>query len=240
MHSFSFKSTAVFVILFLSVTLALPAQRHDQGYHSEVLRGEVWVELEPVYRAYVDEQYPLDMRTASMRALEEAAMFYSAMIYGWSFHYDIGERARRIPENLELTPVATIPFGDPGLRATEVEIKDMRVRLWTDYRLTEAQQRRMQIWRTGNVRSAQAVGYGPLGGPVETSDWLKIKTQALEDAARAALRAALRSSERNRPKEVTGYISLASFPRFFIDSGHWAASARFRYEITEIIPFAAY
>ena len=227
-------------ILFLTVILGLPAQGRDSGYHPEVLRGEVWVELEPVYEAFVDQQYPLDYEAASIRALREAALLFSAMIYGWSFHYDIGERARGIPEELVLTPVASIPFGDPGLRATDVEIKDMRVRLWTDYRMTEAQQRRLQVWRKGGVRSAQAVGYGPLGGPVGVSDWLEIKTQALEDAARAALRAALRGSERNRPKEVTGYISLASFPRFFIDSGHWAASARFRFEVTEIIPFAAY
>ena len=67
-----------------------------------------------------------------------------------------------------------------------------------------------------------------------------VKNMALEDAARSALRTMLRSSERNRPKEVTGFISLTSFPRFFIDSGRWAASARFRVQITEIIPFAAY
>jgi hypothetical protein len=179
----------------------------------------------------------LEVRKA---ALEEAALFYSAMIYGWSFHYDIGERARKIPEKLDLTPVATIPFGDPGLRATDVEIKDMSVRLWTDYRMTDAQLRRMQVWRKGNIRSAQAIGHGPLGGPVGASGWLEIKTAALEDAARAALRAALRGSERNRPKEVTGFISLAAFPRYFMESGHWAASARFYVDIHEIIPFAAH
>ena len=227
-------------ILLLFAVLALQAQEREPGNHPETLRGEVWIELEPVYGAFIDEKYPLDIETASRRALEEAALFYSAMIYGWSFHYDVGEKARGIPEELELTPVASIPFGDPGLRATNVEIKDQRVRLWTDYHMTDAQQRRMQIWRKGNLRSAQAVGFGPLGGPVNAADWLEIKTYALEDAARSALRSALRGSERNRPKEVTGFISLASFPRFFMDSGSWAASARFRLEITEIIPFAAY
>jgi hypothetical protein len=219
--------------LLLVLSFTLPAQE------SITLRGEVWIELEPM-NGFIDVQQPLDAETANRRALEEAALFYSAMIYGWSFHYDIGERARRIPEKLDLTPVASIPSGDPGLRATDVEIKDMRVRLWTDYRMTDAQQSRMQVWRKGNIRSAQAIGYGPLGGPVGSSGWLDIKTAALEDAARAALRAALRGSERNRPKEVTGFISLAAFPRYFMDSGHWAASARFYVDIHEIIPFAAH
>jgi len=187
----------------------------------------------------VDDEYPLDFLAASRRALEEAAMFFSGMIYGWSFYYDIGERARQMSENLELTPVATIPFGDPGLQATDVEIRDSQVRLWTDYHLNESQQRRMQVWRTGTIRNAQAVGYW-LPGSQEKPTWLSVRKAAIEDAARAAIRLMLRGSERNRPKEAHGFISLASFPRYFIDSGRWGASARFRVQITEIIPFAAY
>jgi hypothetical protein len=228
------------LVCALFSALGLSAQEHGLGYNPEVIRGAVWIELEPVYGADVDAEYPLDPMTASRRALEEAALFYSAMIYGWSFQYDIGERARQIPESFELEPLATIPFGDPGLRATEVEVRDMRVRLWTDYRLTEAQQRRMRVWRTGIIRNAQATGYGPLGGPAEFSDWLTVKKTALEDAARSAIRTMLRGGERNRPKEVRGFISLAAFPRYFMDSGHWAASARFHVQITQVSPFAAY
>jgi hypothetical protein len=98
----------------------------------------------------------------------------------------------------------------------------------------------MTMWKSGTIRSAQAIGYGPLGGPVEMSDWLTIKRTALEDAARAAVRAMLRGSERNRPKEVRGFISLSAFPVYWMDGGKWATSARFRVEITEITPFAAY
>jgi hypothetical protein len=223
----------------------------SQEYTPETLRGEVRIELEPVYGGYVDENYPLDTNTASRRALEEAALFYSGMIYGWSFYYDIGEKARGIAEFFELEPLGSIPWGDSGLRATDVEIKGGQVRLWTEYRLTEAQKRRAGMWRTGNVRTTQAVGFGPLGSPApqrenepgepgQISGWLAIRKTSLEDAARASIRALLRLSERNRPKEVTGFISLSAFPRYFMDGGHWAASARFKVEITEIIPFAAY
>ena len=227
-------------LLILLIAPGLHSQEFDAAVHSEALRGEVWIELEPIYGLNIEDPYPLDIETASRRALEEAAAYYSAMIYGWTFHYDIGERARHIPEEFHLTPVSNIPFGDPGLRIAGVEIRDMRVRLWTDYYMSEAQQRRLRMWQQGNKLSMQGLGYGPLGGPVELSGWMSIKMTALEDAARAALRAALRASERNRPKEVTGYISLASFPRYFFLDGHWAASARFKVEISEIVPFAAY
>jgi hypothetical protein len=221
------------LVFFAFFRLAvLPAQ--------EVLRGEVMIELEPIYGAYVDEKYPLEKEDAYKRALEEAAMFFSAQIYGWSFDYDIGERARKIPENFELNSLGTITWGDPGLRVTHAEFRDMRFWAWMDYRPGNSQLRRINAWKTGMIRNAQAVGYGPPGGPVEMSDWLSVRKTALEDAARAAVRAMLQGSERNRPKEAHGFISLQTFPAFFMDGGRWACSARFRIEIKEIVPFSTY
>jgi len=231
----------VIFLLFLLLTAFSPifAQVHEGGQHEYVLRGEVFVDFEPIYAGHVDNEYPLDIPTAGRRALEEVSLFLSAMIYGWSFNYEIGERARQIAEDLELTPVAQIQAGDPALKVTDTEIRDMRLRIWTDYHLSETQQRRMQAWRSGTVRNAQAVGYGP-SFVDEYPGWLELKKAALEDAARAAIRAMLQSSERNRPKEANGFISLASFPRYFVEGGRWAVSARFRVQIIEIIPFSVY
>ncbi|MDR0302442.1 MAG: hypothetical protein LBI04_09060 [Treponema sp.] len=227
------------LFLLFSAGLFLFAQGYEAGNVPYVIRGEVYVDLEPIYAGHVDGEYPLSIPVAAGRALEEAAMFFSAMIYGWSFHYDIGERARQIEENLELSPAGVIHNGDPRLNVTDVEVRDSRLRVWTDYQLTDLQQSRVQSWRNGIIRNAQGVGYSP-ASIAEYPGWLELKKAALEDAARSALRAMLRGSERNRPKEVTGFISLVSFPRFYIDSGRWTASARFRVQIAEIIPFAAY
>jgi len=230
---------------FLSIFLAfftvwgLFAQDHEQGNHPYVVRGVVYVDLEPIFAGHVDEEYPLDIPAAGRRALEEAALFYSAMIYGWSFSYEVGERARKINEDLQLEPVGVIQFGDPALRVTDTEFKDMRFGVWTDYHLSEAQQRRMQVWRTGIIRNAQGLGFAPAVMD-EYPGWLAFKKAALEDAARASLRAMLRGSERNRPRKATGFISLASFPRYFMTSGRLTSSARFRVQIDEILPFSAY
>jgi hypothetical protein len=206
----------------------------------EVLRGEVMVEMEPVYGAFVDEKYPLDKDDAYRRALEEAALFFSAQIYGWSFNYDIGEQARSIKEEFELTPLGEIPWGDSGLRVTRAEFRNMRLYTWMDYRPRENQLKRIKAWKTGTIRTAQAIGYAPPGDPVVISGWLSIRKAALEDAARAAVRAMLQGSERNRPKESRGFISLQSFPGYFMDSGRWACNARFLVEIKEVVPFPVY
>ena len=212
------------------------------------------VELEPIFGAYVDEEYPLDKDAAYRRALQEAAMYFSAQIYGWSFYYDVGERARNIEEKLELTPLGEIRWGDPGLYVTHANFQNRDfetttqrfaafLSAWLDYRPTDAQRRRLEMWEKGNVRPAQAIGYSSIGAIRDSAEepyWLTIKKNALEDSARAAVRAMLQASERNRPKEVTGFICLESFPFFYIDSGRQAARARFRVEITEIVPFAAY
>ena len=207
--------------------------------HPQVLRGTVYVDFEPIYAGHVDEEYPLSIATAGRWALEEAAMFFSAMIYGWSFFYEVGERARQIEEILELEPLGTIQFGDTGLKVTDTQIRDERLHVWMDYHLNSSQQRRMLIWRSGTFRNAQAIGYAP-SYIEEYPGWLAIKKMALDDAARVALRTMLRGSERNRPREVKGIISLTSFPRYYIESGRWAVSARFRVQVTEIIPFAAF
>jgi hypothetical protein len=113
---------------------------------------------------------------------------------------------------------------------TDMQVRDFHLYLWSDYRPADIQRQRMAKWRAGTVRTAQGYGRSQLDN----------KYAALEDAARAALRAMLQGSERNRPKEVSGYISLAAFPRYWLGNGQWMASGRFRVEIQEIRPFAAY
>ena len=210
----------------------------------EVLRGMIRLNLEPAplfSRAVEDLPQEPDREAIYRAALEEAARYFSAMIYGWSFYYDIGERARNIGENLEsLESLGAIAFGDPGLSATDTQVKGWEFCLWTDYRLNEAQRRRVLGWKSGSIRSLQAVGQGPLGSAAGLSGDPAAKQAALEDAARAGIRAALRGSERNRPKAVRGYIALAEFPSYWIDSGRLTVSARFYLEVTEIIPFSAY
>jgi hypothetical protein len=252
MHRATVAGLSAALLLFFSP--ALPAQ--------EVLRGEVLIDLEPVFTAAegIPYPHPIDMRTARNWALEEAALFFSAMIYGWSFSYEPGEKARGIDGGFALESRGAVRFGDPGFFATDAEIRDGRLSMRADYRLTGPQKNRAGAWRAGLTRNLQATGYAALDAGAEPGgaapdtgeaaagenaegrpvDWIASKRAALEDAAMTGIKAMLRGRERNRPKEARGFIALAEFPRYFMSGGRWAVSARFRVEISEIIPFAAY
>ena len=211
------------VIIFL-ICIAIPL------YAQEVLRGEVKIELEQVRGFLVEETHPLNLAEAKKAGLEDAARYFGAMIYGWSFNYEVGEKARKIEEKLELVPLGSINSDDPRLILTDIQMNGPNMHLWVDYRPGEAQLYRLGKWKAGSTRTAQGYGESPL----------EDKYGALEDAARATIRAMLRGSERNRPKEASGFISLAAFPQYWLKSGQWAAFGRFRVDIEEIRPFAAY
>jgi hypothetical protein len=216
----------------------------------EALQGEVLIDLESVI---VDSDgipypHPVDTRTAQKQAVEEAALYFSAMIYGWSFVWEVEEKDRGIAGNFTLESRGAVRFGDPGFFITQTELRDGRLSMRAGYRLSGPRQRRLESWRAGAVRNMQAVGYAALDaagknaadGEDGQAGRTALKRTALEDAARAGIRKLLREQERNRPREARGLIVLAEFPRFFMADGSQAASARFRVEISEIVPFAVY
>lgn len=205
-----------------------------------VLRGQVAIELETVSFTTLEEPLQPDLDQVRLRALKEASFYFGAMIYGWSFDYEIGEKAREIPELFELEPLGTIEFGDPRMRATDSALREMKFTLWCEYRPDQQQTALLSAWEAGLNRTTQALGQGLMYTTADPEFWVKGRQAALEDAARAAVRAILQGSERNRPKESRGRIALASFPHYFFDAGRWAVSARFIVEINDIIPFAAY
>jgi hypothetical protein len=209
-------------------------------FSEETLRGGVYVELEPVYAQFLGAPYPLGNAEANLWAVEDIAAAFSAMIYGWSFTYEPGEKARGLNETLELNPLGSIETSDTKLKITDSEIKDGVLYVQADYFLDEAQKSRIRSWNSAKTFSAQAVGYGPLQGEPGITVRSEIKEGALKDAMKKAIRKKLRITERKRPLSALGLIALSKFPLYRMQNGLWAATVKFRIEIKEIIPFAAY
>jgi hypothetical protein len=232
------RRAAFFAALFLFSRVSPPL--FAQSIPRETLRGEVSVELEAPYLLPLGISSPIDRVTAGSWALEESAAAFSGMIYGWSFEYEPGERARELRERVIVTPLGRVDAADPRLKITEAAVRGGLYELWADYELSGEQQHRVRAWNAVETRETAGRGYAPLAGGEGTAERTDIKKAALEDAVKKALRAQLRLEERNRPRLVRGYIALARFPVYRIFHGNWAAEARFRVRITEIVPFPAY
>ncbi|MDR2509988.1 MAG: hypothetical protein LBC77_05015 [Spirochaetaceae bacterium] len=227
------------VILSL-ILLCLQAAICGQSVPREFLRGEVSVELEPVFLLNMGISSPIDVALAARWALEDSAAAFSAMIFGWEFEYEPGERARELRENLSLTPLGAIRTDDASLRVTEAAVRENVYYLWCDYELSASQKRRITAWNASDTKGVQATGYAPLMGADGAESREALKRGALEDAMKKAARAALKLTERNRPRIVKGVIALEAFPVYRIFQGNWAALAKFRLKITEITPFPVY
>jgi len=203
-------------------------------FADETLQGRFVVDLEPVAAMEPGVPYPLDQQAAARRIFEEAAVDFAAMIYGWSFLYEPGDKARQIEEFFELKPLGNIPWGDPRLTALDTHSEGSKLYVWVEYRPDEIQRRYLAAGREGSAKTAQGTGSALV------SLGVRGKSDALEDAAREALRGMLRGSERNKPKEARGTLVLSEIPRFWVDAGHFSCAARFRVVVKEVVPFRVF
>jgi len=218
-----------YILLFLLVLFSgVPL------FADEVLQGRFVVDLEPVAAMEPGVPYPLDQQTAARRIFEEAAVDFAAMIYGWSFLYEPGDKTRQIEEFFELKPLGTILWGDSRMTALDTYSEGSKLYVWAEYRPDEIQRRYLAAGREGSAKNAQGTGSAPVYLGVRG------KSDALEDSAREALRGILRGSERNKPKEARGTLVLSEIPRFWVDAGYFYCAARFRVIVKEVVPFKVF
>ena len=206
----------------------------------EVLRGEACVDVEPAYMAWLGQNTAVDDDTLYTWALEETALSFSAMIYGWSFDYEPGDKVRGMFENLNLLAQGSIPPTDPRLSVDSARRDGPDFSMWSDYKLNALQSRRVKSWNAAGSIEVQAGGEGALTGSAGTTERVKFKAAALEDAVRAAIRARLRAVTLNRPRRAQGKIALAAFPIYRIENGRWTVKARFRLVIADVEQYALY
>jgi hypothetical protein len=245
------KRKFVIRVLVISVLVRVAFNGVAPLFSQDVLRGEVSEELEPLYALFLGVSSPISAKTAALWALEDSALAFSGMIYGWDFEYSPGEVGRGRVEYLDLKPLplannntsetsAAIRAGDPRLRVTDTRIEDGVFFIFCDYRLSDEQRARLLARKSADVLRLSAVGYAPLHGVAGTKTRCGIKFSALCDAMKRAIRGHLRLSLKNRPALVRGSIALESFPIYRIENGHWQATTRLVLRIKDVEPYSTY
>jgi hypothetical protein len=206
------------------------------GYAQEMLRGRVTVDAEPVWvtLARNDDakpEYPLSEPSIQRAALSAAIGYFSGMVYGWAFEYEVGEKARNLADAFEWTPLGELPFGDARMLPSDSVREGSLFHLWADYEMDASQTARRNAWLGGQLRQVNARGRAGLRDTQQ---------DALREAAKQAARSLVRGIERERPKSVRGRIALAAFPVITLAEGEWVASAKFFIEIQEVRKFHGY
>ena len=193
---------------------------------------EVWAELDPL----VDDiaGTPVDGNVAVGRLLDEAQITITGMVYGFRFSYEPGDPSRRIDELFELEPFAEIVRGDPRLDVVQTWVDHDTLRARISYALDDSQTSWFNGWHSSaHVRSTGVGRVSVMGGPT-------VKSQALSDGVRDAVRNYARQIEFNRPARIAGAAILADAPRYGVQDGNYEALVTIYLQVDEIETFRYY
>jgi hypothetical protein len=192
---------------------------------------EHWVELDPIVAV---QERPVPRDVAVERLLDEAQITISGMVYGYSFRYSPGDPTRDVPEEFILQPRATIVRGDPRLDVMQTWVDDDLLYARISYTLDDSQVSWFNGWHSSlNSRSA-GVGHAPvIRGP-------DVKSDALADGIRMAIRNHARQIEFNRPKLITGAVLLAEPPTWRIYEGQYETDVVAFIQIDSIERYSIY
>ena len=163
-------------------------------------------------------------RNAVHSLLEDARWTFSAMIYGLDVVWTPPASSRGVEEVLEISSVALIPRGDPGLTATGVNRENGFIFVLLEYHPGDAQQARLRGWRGQSYPAGS--GSGTVSIYHETP-----RRAAMEEAVKQALGRWLRAREYNRPKEIRGRVALACFPRIGRSGGGMKADVSIKIDL---------
>jgi hypothetical protein len=214
----------------LAAAFAAVAAAPLRAQDTDRLSIRPWIELEPLVRIGPGP-YPIPVDAAEKTLLEIGRVLLSAMVYGWDFSYEPGDKARRVEERFVLTPLAQIPWGNPRLRVLETEVMDARLWARISYSLDEEEARRRSAWDSGTADLS--TGQGTAGLQLGDAG----RTASLESAVRDAIRRSLDTRYTNKPRRVTGEVVLWSDPTVLVRSGAYVTSATVKLLVREVLPY---
>lgn len=165
------------------------------------------------------------------RLVQEAQFTLSGMMFGWDFAYTPGQIARNLPESFDLTPIATVPIGAPGLAVRQSRRVEEKVYGLIDYHLSAEERQHVSRWLSITGHTSRGNGVGDL-----MEGWPG-KQQAVEVALKHAVREHLRQRYPNRPLDAEGSVRLTHPPRIVAVSGQYQATVRVMVVVREVREF---
>lgn len=204
-------------IAFLFLTLFSLQAQTFQPRISDILEGTLWAPFDPPIWDHPEisiERIGDDAFIARVM-LEIARRSLSLMIFGGELTYVPYDRSRGVAEDVRLTKLGEIPWGDSNLTilTTFIDRPNNSVQTTFRYFLRPEQLWRLQPWRSGSLVSAAGAGSVP---------WLwdaEVYSRGIEQAIKETVREWLRARHFNKPREIKVRFILREVPNFQINAG---------------------
>ncbi len=196
---------------------------------------DLWTEVtETIPVIDEDKKSYLSDDEISTRVLKDAAWIISGMIYGFDIIYTPLDLSRNVDEYLEVTPIASIPWGDKNLEIIDTWAGNGKFSLQVRYFMDEAQITRIELWKSNLFPDAEGMG------TVSIFSGHQGRVESIKTGIKEALRNYLRSRITNKPREINCRVLLTQPPYTILDAGGYKSKVNITIKFTEITPYSYY
>jgi len=218
------------MISHLSLWASDPYLPLSLGISYSALGFATMMKPDPDAKVLFPEGYDAIRDKAVLLLLEEARWIFSGMVYGFNFRYVPGNLDEGLEEVFELSPVFTIPRGDPKMKVYQVQDDFEYLNVIFHYWPDPVQAGRLKVSRGGGFLAASAEGSIPM--MLENA-----RLDSLKEAVKQSLRNDLRSIIYNRPLEVSGFLSLSAPPVITLRAGEYRSVVKVLYRREDLKTF---
>lgn len=212
--------------------IAIYAQVPSETLH---IRLPLWAELDAYPELKEAQNTSAPVFDYPIRRLKETGPFIiEGMVYGWSFTYTPSDKLRKVAEYFDFKEIQ--PLGKDIQRITYLSpwITDNKVNSWVEFTRTPQMLRNYYLWTTIDHPKIHGRGTGKINRGFDGI------TDAVQEAAKDAIRSYYRQRLKNKPKEITGSLLLKNLPEFGINAGEYTVELDFFLESGRILEYKMY
>lgn len=219
------------VLLFIFSSLDLAAYTAEDG----IIDLDIWTEVTDIIPALNNEKNAyLDKSEIYRRNLEDALWIISGMIYGFTVRYTPMDSSRKVDESLEVSPIASIAWGDEKLEVIDTWFKNEKLSMQVRYLLDSSQITRLKLWESNIFPDSEGIGV------VSVFSGYMGRVESIKEGIKVALRNYLRIRNSNKPREISCRVLLSEPPYTIIDAGGYKSKIKITIKMIEITPYSYY
>ncbi len=221
--------------LFLVLLIFLSSEIFGQEVSNNYIDLDLWTEVTETLPT-VNNNNPSYLTDNKIyhRTLEDALWIISGMLYGYTVSYTPLDLSRKVNENLEITPFASIPWGDNKLKIVDTWVKNGKFNMQVRYFPNEAQTVRIKLWTSNIYPNATGTGVESI------FSGYKGRVKSIKTGIKEALRNYFRIRYINKPREINCKVLIKNPPYTTLDAGGYRSKVTIIIKLSEIIPYSYY